>query len=149
MECFDISNFQGAQTVASQVVFEEGTARKEDYRKYKIKSVDGPNDFQSMKEVLSRRLAHTEYEDPQLIVVDGGKGQLKMAVEVLKELGRPEIPVVGMAKARTQGEFTDQEVHESQERFFFQAGRTRLLFEKDLKPSIFSYNCGMKPTGWP
>ncbi|MCB0384332.1 MAG: excinuclease ABC subunit UvrC, partial [Bdellovibrionales bacterium] len=98
MECFDISNFQGAQTVASQVVFEEGAARKEDYRKYKIKTVKGPNDFESMKEVLSRRLAHTEYEDPQLIVVDGGKGQLKMAVEVLKELGRPEIPVVGMAK---------------------------------------------------
>ncbi|MCC7405501.1 MAG: excinuclease ABC subunit UvrC [Bdellovibrionales bacterium] len=130
MECFDISNFQGSQTVASQVVFEEGTSRKEDYRKYKIKSVEGPNDFESMKEVLRRRLAHTEYEDPQLIVVDGGKGQLKMAVEVLKELGRPEIPVVGMAKARTEGEFSDQEIHESQERFFLPGRQNAVTFRQ-------------------
>ncbi len=128
MECFDISNFQGAESVASQVVFEDGAPKKEDYRLYKIKTVEGPNDFASMKEVLSRRLKHTEYDDPDLIVVDGGKGQLKMAVEVLKELGRPELAVVGLAKARTQGEFSDQEIASSEERFFLPNRQNPVLF---------------------
>src|SRR5690606_38856912 len=105
IECFDISNFQGAQNVASQVVFEDGLPKKDDYRLYKIKTVEGSNDFAAMKEVLTRRLKHTEYEDPQLIVVDGGKGQLKMALEALKELGREDIAVVGLAKARVEGSF--------------------------------------------
>jgi excinuclease ABC subunit C len=118
IECFDISNFQGDENVASQVVFEDGLPRKSDYRRYKIKTVIGSNDFAAMKEVLSRRFKHTEYEDPDLVVVDGGKGQLSMAVAALKEIGRPEIPVIGMAKARTQGEFHDQEVVRSEERFF-------------------------------
>ncbi|MBK7845369.1 MAG: excinuclease ABC subunit UvrC [Bdellovibrionales bacterium] len=130
IECFDISNFQGSQTVASQVVFEEGQPRPEEYRKYRINTVIGPNDFASMKEVLSRRLSHAEWEDPQLIVVDGGKGQLKIATEVLQELGRPEIPVVGLAKARTEGKFTDQEVHESQERFFLPGRQNPVTFRR-------------------
>ena len=130
IECFDISNFQGSQTVASQVVFEEGLPHKEDYRKYKIKSVKGPNDFASMKEALSRRLAHTEHEQPQLLVVDGGKGQLKMALEVLTELGCPEIPVVAMAKARAQGDFFDLEISESQERFFLPGRQNPVTFRK-------------------
>lgn len=130
MECFDISNFQGSQTVASQVVFDEGLPRPEDYRKYKIKSVEGPNDFAAMKEVLGRRLLHSEWEDPQLIVVDGGRGQLKMATEILAELGRPEIPVVGMAKSRVEGEFRDQEIHESQERFFLPGRQNPVTFRR-------------------
>jgi len=134
IECFDISNFQGSQTVASQVVFEEGLPRQEDYRKYKIKSVEGPNDFASMKEVLSRRLDHTEYEDPQLLIVDGGKGQLKIAIEVLKELGRSEIPVVAIAKARTQDEFYDSEIRKSQERFFLPGRQNPVIFQKGSEP---------------
>ena len=110
IECFDISNLQGEESVASQVVFEDGLPKKSDYRRYKIKTVEGPNDFASMKEVLSRRLAHREYADPDLIVVDGGKGQLKMAIEVLKDLKRPDIPLVGLAKARTKGKFEDQAI---------------------------------------
>jgi excinuclease ABC subunit C len=118
MECFDISHFQGDESVASQVVFEEGLPKSDDYRRYKIRTVEGNNDFASMKEVLSRRFQHTEYDDPQLLVVDGGKGQLKMALEVLNEIGRSDIPVVGMAKARAQGSFTDPEVTSTEERFF-------------------------------
>lgn len=118
IECYDISNFQGGENVASGVVFEDGLPCKDDYRRYKIKTVEGANDFASMKEVLSRRFAHTEWENPDLVVVDGGKGQLKMAVEVMKEIGRADVPLVGMAKARTQGEFHDQEVLATLERFF-------------------------------
>lgn len=118
IECFDISNFQGAETVASQVVFDDGTPNKDQYRRYRIRTVQGPNDFESMREVLRRRLAHTEYDDPQLIVVDGGKGQLGIAMEVLKELDRTDLPVVGLAKARAQGSFQDAEVGATEERFF-------------------------------
>ncbi len=129
IECFDISNTQGAESVASQVVFEEGAPKKSDYRRYKIKTVEGPNDFASMKEVLTRRLEHKEYEDPDLIVVDGGKGQLKIAVEVLKELNRPDIPVVGLAKARTKKGFKESQVEQTQERFFLPGRQNYILFK--------------------
>ncbi len=128
IECFDISNFQGAENVASQVVFEDGLPRKADYRRYKIKTVEGSNDFAAMKEVLSRRFTHTEYEEPDLIVVDGGKGQLSMAVAVLKEIGRPDIPVAGLAKARIQGDFQESEVSMSQERFFLPGRQNPVIF---------------------
>jgi excinuclease ABC subunit C len=129
IECYDISNFQGGSNVASQVVFEDGLPRKDDYKRYKIKTVVGANDFASMKEVLSRRFKHEEWEDPDLIVVDGGKGQLGMAVEALKEIGRPDLCVVGMAKARTLGEFHDSEVTASQERFFIPGRSNPVTFQ--------------------
>lgn len=131
IECYDISNFQGAESVASQVVFEDGVPAKEHYRRYKIKSVEGPDDFASMREVLTRRLKHTEYEDPQLIVVDGGKGQLNIAVEVLKELERSDIPVVGLAKSRTKGDFQDQVVESSEERFFLPGRQNYMTFRSN------------------
>ena len=118
IECFDISHFQGTETVASQVVFEEGVPSKDNYRRYKIKSHTDNNDYASMREVLQRRFAHTEYDDPQLLVIDGGKGQLNVAIQILTEIGRSDIPVVGLAKARTQGNFTDAEVVQTEERFF-------------------------------
>lgn len=130
IECYDISNFQGTQSVASQVVFEDGTPHKDSYRRYKIKSVDGPNDFASMKEVLQRRLKHEELEEPNLIVVDGGKGQLGVAVEVLKELGKQHIPVAGLAKARTLGKFTEKEVQGSEERVFLPGRQNPVTFSK-------------------
>lgn len=129
MECFDISNFQGDQSVGSQVVFQGGLPSPEDYRRYKIKTVVGPDDFMSMKEVLSRRLKHTEYQDPQLILIDGGKGQLKMAYEALKELGRDDIPVVGLAKSRSKGDFGDSEVTRTQERFFLVGRQNPITFQ--------------------
>lgn len=131
IECYDISNFQGSESVASQVVFEEGVPSKDNYRRYKIKTVEGANDFASMKEVLSRRFAHSEYEDPQLIVVDGGKGQLNAALKIMEEIGRSDIPIVGLAKGRTVGEFSDAEVVSTEERFFLPGRANPVL----LKPN--------------
>lgn len=128
IECFDISNFQGAQNVASQVVFEDGTPKKEDYRLYRIKSFTGSDDFAAMKEVLSRRFKHIEYDDPQLVVVDGGKGQLKMAHAALSDLGRTNIPVVGLAKARSKGAFSDSEISATEERFFVPGRQNPVTF---------------------
>ncbi|HEX7673665.1 MAG TPA: excinuclease ABC subunit UvrC [Bdellovibrio sp.] len=133
IECYDISTFQGAETVASQVVFEEGVPAKEHYRRYKIKTVQGINDFASMYEVLSRRFKHTEYEDPQLIVIDGGKGQLSQAMKILEEIGRKDIPVVGLAKARTESDFQKQEVESTEERFFLPGRQNPVVFKNNAE----------------
>ncbi|MCI9606932.1 MAG: excinuclease ABC subunit C [Muribaculaceae bacterium] len=102
IECFDNSNIQGTNPVASCVVFKDGKPSKKDYRHFNIKTVEGPDDFASMKEVLTRRYTRLVNEGeslPQLIVVDGGKGQLSSAVEALDEMGlRGTIAVVGIAK---------------------------------------------------
>lgn len=129
IECFDISHFQGSETVASQVVFEDGVPAREHYRRYKIKTVTGIDDFASMYEVLKRRFTHTEYEEPQLIVVDGGKGQLSMAVKILQEIGKTHIPVVGLAKARTLADFKSEEVQSTDERFFLPSRANPVVFK--------------------
>lgn len=103
VECFDNSNIQGTNPVASCVVFRDARPSKKDYRHFNIKTVEGPDDFASMKEVLTRRYTRLMQEAPddlpQLIVVDGGKGQLSAAVEALDEIGlRGKIAVVGIAK---------------------------------------------------
>lgn len=99
MECFDISHIQGAETVASMVVFEGGVPRKEDYRRYKLTTVEGkPDDFRSMQEVVGRRYREAAEPLPDLIVIDGGKGQLNAALEVIRGVGLQDIPVVGLAK---------------------------------------------------
>ena len=102
IECFDNSNIQGTNPVASCVVFRNAKPAKRDYRHFNIKTVEGPDDFASMKEVLTRRytrLMEEGEELPQLIVVDGGKGQLSAAVEALDDMGlRGTIAVVGIAK---------------------------------------------------
>ncbi len=129
IECFDISHFQGSETVASQVVFEEGVPAREHYRRYKIKTVTGVDDFASMYEVLKRRFLHEEYEEPQLIVVDGGKGQLSMAVKILQELNKMHIPVVGLAKARTKADFQAEEVTGTEERFYLPGRANPVVFK--------------------
>jgi excinuclease ABC subunit C len=101
IECFDISNLQGSDSVASMVVFEDGKPKKSLYRKFIIKSVDGPDDFASMREVISRRYSRLKEENtplPDLIMVDGGKGQLSSAVEVLDELEFTDYNIIGLAK---------------------------------------------------
>lgn len=103
IECFDNSNIQGTNPVASCVVFRDGVPSKKDYRKFKIKTVIGANDYASMKEVVNRRYSRMLREDPddlpQLIVIDGGKGQLDFAFQALAELGLAEkLTVVGLAK---------------------------------------------------
>ena len=97
MECFDISHFQGAETVASMAVFENGAPDKKSYRRFKIHSTEGkPDDFLSMREVTQRRYGKAE-NLPDLIVIDGGIGQLNSALEIIRGLGL-NVPVVGLAK---------------------------------------------------
>jgi len=116
MECYDISNTQGTESVASMVVFVDGKPKKDQYRRFKIKTVEGANDYASLKEVLTRRFRRglaeqSEGENgkfdvfPDVIMMDGGRGQVNIALEVLQELGL-EIPVCGMVKDnrhRTRG----------------------------------------------
>ena len=102
IECFDVSNIQGTNSVAACVVFIDGKPMKKMYRKFIIKTVDGPNDFKSMEEVIYRRYSRMINEKnplPKLIIVDGGKGQLSSAVKSLKELKLyTTIPIIGIAK---------------------------------------------------
>jgi len=177
IECFDISNTQGTASVASMVVFEQGTPKKAHYRSFNIKSVEGPNDFASMKEALTRRFRRwkdaTETEKhtpgqkvdesfsrlPDLLLIDGGKGQLGIAVEVLKEFGLFEaVPVCGLAKQqeeiflpdkpasillprRSQGLYLVQRVRDEAHRFALthhrdRRGKIGLASQLDAIPGI-------------
>ena len=102
IECFDNSNFQGTNAVSACVVFKNGKASKADYRHFNVKTVEGPDDFATMKEVVFRRYSRLLNENqtlPQLIVIDGGKGQLGAALEALHELNlRGKIAIIGLAK---------------------------------------------------
>ena len=101
IECFDISHLGGTNTVASMVSFFDGKPKKTEYRKYNIKTVSGIDDFASIREVVLRRYKRLKNEDkgfPDLVVVDGGKGQLSMAVSALRELGLDYIPTISLAK---------------------------------------------------
>jgi excinuclease ABC subunit C len=101
IECFDISHIQGAETVASMVVWENGAMKKSDYRKFIIKSVEGVDDFASMREVVSRRYTRVQAENqtmPSLILIDGGIGQLHAAAEALESIGIINQPLASIAK---------------------------------------------------
>jgi excinuclease ABC subunit C len=104
MECYDISNIQGTDSVASMVVFRGGKPEKKSYRRFRIKTVEGANDFASMNEVLTRRLKDALQgkegfsEMPSLIIVDGGKGQLSFAYDALSSLGLDDLPLISLAK---------------------------------------------------
>ena len=104
VEAYDISNISGFQTVGSMVVFEKGRPKRSDYRKFRIRGVQGADDYASMEEVLTRRLSH--YENyPDLIMMDGGRGQVNIALKVMQQLNI-EVPVCGMVKDdkhRTRG----------------------------------------------
>ena len=116
IECFDISNIQGSDSVASMVVFVDGKPKKSLYRKFIIKSVDGPDDFASMREVIHRRYSRLQNEGenlPDLIVVDGGKGQLSSAVEVLNNLDIKHVAIIGLAKRLEEVFFPNKSEPES------------------------------------
>jgi excinuclease ABC subunit C len=106
IECYDISNIQGTSAVSSMVVFERGKAKNAEYRRFKIRTVEGANDFAMMAETLRRRFKRVETDSndesfgklPDLIIIDGGKGQLHAALDVLEELGRHDLTVVSLAK---------------------------------------------------
>lgn len=97
IECFDISNISGTNSVGSMVVFTNGEKNKKEYRKFKIQSLNTPNDFAMMEEVLKRRLNHKEWASPNLIIADGGKGQVSVVFKILKNL-KLNIPIIGLAK---------------------------------------------------
>ena len=123
MDCFDISHNQGRETVASMVVFRDGVPSKMDYRRYKLRSTEGkPDDFKSMQEVVYRR--YRDLEDlPSLIIIDGGKGQLSSACEVIRGLGitPEEVPVIGLAKR--------------EEEIFKEGAHTSILLDK-MSPAL-------------
>ncbi len=121
MECFDISHFQGSAIVASQVAVTDGDADKSRYRKYKIKTLEKQDDFASMYEVISRRLKRglEDNDLPDLLVIDGGKGQLASAHAAMKDVGVETVDVVGLAKSRDLEVFDrDAESARSPERVF-------------------------------
>jgi excinuclease ABC subunit C len=113
IECYDISNFQGSESVGSMVVFEDGKPRSGEYRRFRIKTVTGPNDFASHQEVLRRRFRTVRtgeegseearrWSMPDLVIVDGGKGQVSAAKEALDQLGLHDLPLAGLAKEREE-----------------------------------------------
>lgn len=114
IECFDNSNIQGTNPVASMVCFKNGKPSKRDYRKFNIKTVIGPDDFGSMKEVVGRRYYKLKTEElpyPNLIVIDGGKGQLNAACDALRELGLyGSIPIIGIAKRLEEIYFPEDDI---------------------------------------
>lgn len=114
IECFDNSNIQGTNPVAAMVCFKDGKPSKKDYRHFKIKTVVGPNDFASMREIVTRRYSRLLNENadlPQLIIIDGGKGQLSAACEALKELNLyGKIPIIGIAKRLEELYYPDDEL---------------------------------------
>ncbi|MDO8644131.1 MAG: excinuclease ABC subunit C, partial [bacterium] len=110
MECYDISNFQGKEAVGSMVCFLEGEPAKKSYRKFKIKTVHQPNDYEMMREVLKRRFLKIEEKGwvrPDLIVVDGGRGQLGVAQKVLEGLEMTGVDLISLAKKK-EGEKQDK-----------------------------------------
>lgn len=100
MECIDISHTQGSETVASMVVFEDGKPAKKEYRRFKLKTVQGkPDDFKSMAEIMERRYGNeTDWPMPDLIIIDGGKGQLNAALPLIRAVGVTDVPVISLAK---------------------------------------------------
>ncbi len=132
IECFDISTIGGTATVASLVVFEEGLPDKSSYRRYKVKAVEGQDDFASMREVLARRFLRAEEMPlPDLVVVDGGAGQLSSALRALEEVGVMDVPLVGLAKARS-GRSGQQAV----ERVHLPGRKEPILLEPDSPESL-------------
>lgn len=120
IDCFDVSNMQGAHVVASRVRFRGGHADKSGYRRFKVRSVDGQDDFASMREVVGRSLRRGVREDdlPDLIVIDGGAQQLESALAAREEADAWEVPIVGLAKARSERKVRGARREASEERLF-------------------------------
>ena len=162
IEAFDISHLGGTNTVASMVCFVDGKARKSEYRKFKVKTVEGIDDFAAMREVVHRRYLRVKKEQgslPDLILIDGGKGQLSMAVSALRELGLDYVPIVGLAKRLEEvfvpGISDPQSIHKQSpglillRRLRDEAHRFAITFQrskrKDSLTSLFNDIDGMGP----
>ena len=131
IECYDISNFQGSLAVGSMVSFEDGKPVRDRYRKYRIQTVVGADDFRCMKEVLKRRLERgiKDGDLPDLVLVDGGKGQLSSALKVLKEIGLSSLPVAALAKERRRKQTT--------ERIFLPGRKNPIALAQDTPESLY------------
>jgi excinuclease ABC subunit C len=136
IECFDNSNISGAEPVASMVVFEKGKAKKSEYRKYKIKAVNEPDDYAYMSEVLNRRLGKLNRQQgsepmPDLLMVDGGKGQLNITLVVIKELGlEDQFEIIAIAKK-------DEKKGEIHDKIFKPRRANPIIFGKDADLLLF------------
>jgi len=134
IECYDVSNLQGSMIVASQVTFDEGEPQKNLYRRYRMRTVAGQDDFASMFEALSRRLqrALRENQYPDLMVIDGGKGQLNVALEVLREFQlADQIDAIGLAKQHVLNEPREQAVVKSEERVFLPNRKDPVILKRN------------------
>jgi len=131
VECVDISNFQGSDTVGAVVVFFDGVADKRAYRRYNLSHYESPNDFASIYEVVSRRLKRGAAENtlPDLLVIDGGAGQLSMALQARDELGL-SVEIVALAKMRTESEVQSADVTWKPERLFIPGREESLLLDE-------------------
>ena len=139
IECFDISNIQGAQAVGSMAVLLEGEPASREYRHYRIKTVTGSDDFASLAEVLRRRLVRGVDENllPDMLLIDGGKGQLSSAQSVLAELGLTgQIDLVSIAKSRVKANVKGKVVEKTEERFFL-PGRKNPVVLRQGSPELF------------
>ncbi|MBJ6752264.1 excinuclease ABC subunit UvrC [Geomonas anaerohicana] len=137
IECYDISNIQGEMAVGSRVVFIDGKADKNLYRRYRIKGVLQSDDFAMMREVLSRRFkAETTEEQPDLIVVDGGLGQLGVLNAVLDELGVTGVEAAGLAKSRTFRDMESEEISKSDERVFRPGRKNPITLRQSSAPLL-------------
>ena len=133
IECFDISNIQGRLAVGSMVTFDEGEPDKNRYRRFRIKTVPGADDFRMMYEVLKRRFGRAKEEAsyPDLLVVDGGKGQLNVALEVLRELEISEVDAVGLAKMRVERAPQSADVVRTEERVFLPGRKNPVVLKRN------------------
>jgi excinuclease ABC subunit C len=138
IECFDISNISGTLAVGSMVCFQDGQPDKQRYRRYRIQTLDGPNDYGMMLEVLRRRYrrALAENDFPDLLMVDGGKGQLNMALRALNDLGIAHVEVVGIAKSRLKVEEETGTRYHSDEKFYRPRRKNAIVFQTNA-PGLF------------
>jgi excinuclease ABC subunit C len=138
IECFDISNISGTLAVGSMVCFQDGQPDKQRYRRYRIQTLDGPNDYGMMLEVLRRRYrrALEEGDFPDLLLVDGGKGQLQMALRVLDELGITDLEVAGIAKSRLKADVQTGKRQRSDEKLYRPQRKNAITFLAN-SPALF------------
>lgn len=133
MECYDVSHWQGQQSVGSQVVFKNGEPLKKDYRFYNLKSVSDGNDYLALQELISRRLKHKEYDKPDMILIDGGRGQLRAVQKIFKDF-QQRIPLVSLAKDRIadSGSYSSR-LKSSGERFYLPNRKNPVIFPAHSK----------------
>ena len=138
IECYDISNIQGQLAVAAKVSFLEGVADKDNFRHYRIKTVTQANDYAMMYEVLSRRFKReaSGINLPDLIVVDGGPGQLNVLTEVLRELNVTGVAAAALAKSRVNGEMSSREISRSDERVFLPGRKNPVVLRQNSAPLL-------------